>query len=137
MAVDTRDVQSGQLPSSEFRTSAPEAIEERVRLANDQDVADFVQRILNLIDEPGGQQALSAGQHRFRLAEKTQHKPDQAACVPNGNISRVEHGLLTERECGRLAPAVKLLVIGASVRVTPLASDWLRRKGITIKRAES
>ena len=53
------------------------------------------------------------------------------------NVARFERGLFTERECTKLDPAVRFLQIGKTVRITPLAVDGLRRKGISTQRAES
>jgi hypothetical protein len=53
------------------------------------------------------------------------------------DVARFERGLFTERECTKLDPAVRFLQIGNTVRITPLAADSLRRRGISTQRAES
>lgn len=53
------------------------------------------------------------------------------------DVVRFERGLFTERECTKLDPAVRLLQIGKTVRITPLAADSLRHRGISTQRAES
>jgi len=140
LKVDNSD-SGGTKQVSNFKKAVPEVRQESVRLNSNEDVAAFVDRILKLAAEPGGRQALESGHHRFRLSDgiatpNEQRSGDTGPDSGMDAVSRVEHGLLTERTCRLLAADLQLLVIGRSVRVTPLAADWLRRKGITIKRAD-
>jgi len=138
---------SGLKQVSDFKKTVPtvrrESVrQESVRLNSDEDVAAFVERILKLAAEPAGREALESGHHRFRLnadtaSPKKPHSSNAGSKSGIDTVSRVEHGLLTERACRQFAADLQSLVIGRSVRVTPLAADWLRRKGITIKRADS
>lgn len=53
------------------------------------------------------------------------------------DVVRFERGLFTERDSTNLDPAVRVLQIGRTVRITPLAADSLRHRGISTQRAES
>lgn len=133
---------SARKQSPDFRKSAPTIRKESVRLSSNEDVAAFVQRILKLTEKQESREALESGQHRFQLTTDRPAATRQnfTGVEPESHadeVSTVDHGLLTERECRRLASNLQVLIIGRTVRVTPLAADWLRRKGITIKRAVS
>ena len=112
-------------PSDVAPRGATETIVEEVELRNDSDLAAFVGRLLEVARTPEGRTALEKGAHRFRLA-----KAGQAASSPRG-------ALVTERDVDALAPGVSEFTLPFNARLTPLAKDKLRERGVRIRREEA
>lgn len=148
--------------------------EERVRIANDADLAAFAKRMLALADDRGAREALEKGALVFRLdagsgaAGRVGRADTTADGVRSGEPRRIrtrggadisgtasssspaatgspeatgrteviEQGLLTERRVDRLPRETARVRLGRNVRMTPLARDRLRRRGIAIERAQ-
>lgn len=66
--------------------------------------------------------------------------PQPAAPIVTGpsraQPATLDKGLITERDIAALAPSARSLRIAAHSRLTPLARDEARRKGIRIERSE-
>ncbi|MGH3254638.1 MAG: hypothetical protein ACRDOU_04395 [Streptosporangiaceae bacterium] len=136
-------------------------VTETVDLSTNEDLAAFVDRLLNL--DPGGREDLQAGRKRFRLApgsgtaghNGTTAAPDAAALairpatpqpaapsappqvrqgpVPAGAPARrVESGAVTEALVKQAAQAGERLVLGRGAVLTPLARDRARASGVEI-----
>jgi len=120
---------------------SPGVREEEVAIESDADLSRFVSRVLQLAANPQSRAVLQSGQHVFRLRQHGQRPPmsssSSSSSVQREEITRVNHGLFTERDVKRLSDGVRVLQVGKSVRITPLAADELRRQGINIKRAKS
>jgi len=122
---------------------------ESVRIDSDQDLTAFVQRILDLASDPHAREAIAAGHHQFRLAPRaTAHQTvaeahgQSPARRPNDRghatgTPRFTSGLLTERHVAALGEEQRNIEITAAVRLTPLARDELRRRGISIRRIQT
>ena len=108
--------------------------EEQVAIANDADIAAFIQKILKLSEDPSERQKLKDGRITFRLAGGA--TGPAAAPAATGQSHRIERGLLSERQVDRLPRQTKSVLIGKQVRMTPLARDRLRQRGIVIERME-
>lgn len=123
--------------------SAPQIREEGVTLASDADLAAFVRRILTLANDSRARADVENGRHIFRLAAAT--TGTQAAVEayerpqPRPSLAPVsfERGLVNEREIRNLPEGTVAVRVGKTVRLTPLAQDELRRRGIKIERATS
>ena len=147
--------------------------EERVRIANDADLAAFAKRVLALAGDRETREALENGTLVFRLDADARTDGSigrggaAADAVPSGgargsgmrggadgsgtalssspatsgssqamgHTEVIEQGLLTERRVDRLARGTARVRLGRNVRMTPLARDRLRRRGIAIERA--
>jgi hypothetical protein len=132
---------------------------ETVNLFTDEDLAAFVNRLLDL--DPQAREDLRAGRRRFRLAEpshpQTPRAPSvtQSASVPavsggngtdgpsgltaaNGSAGpparRIERGAVTEKVVREAARAGQRLVLGPGAVLTPLARDRARASGVEISR---
>ena len=124
-------------------SGAPRLREEMVSVRSDADLAAFARRILALADDAGARADIESGHHVFRLSDPA---PDEWMAVrseaherPQLQRSRpvsFERGLINEREIRNLPEATAAIRIGKGVRLTPLAQDELRRRGIKIERAE-
>jgi hypothetical protein len=126
-------------------------VTETVDLSTNEDLAAFVDRLLNL--DPGEREDLQAGRKRFRLAREsgaghngTSAAPDLAALairlaspqppappIPAGApVRRVESGAVTEALVKQAAQAGERLVLGRGAVLTPLARDRARASGVEI-----
>jgi hypothetical protein len=119
--------------------------EEQVAIANDADIAAFIQKILKLSEDPSERQKLKDGRIAFRLTSGATGGASGPAAAPavtgqshraTGQSHRIERGLLSERQVDRLPRQTKSVLIGKQVRMTPLARDRLRQRGIVIERME-
>ena len=124
-------------------TGAPAAREERVRIRSDADLRKFARRVLELAEDREARRAFDAGRIIFRL-DGDEARPTGSASRPPGarlgedagHVETVERGLLSERLAERLPRETKRIRLGRRVRLTPLARDRLRRRGIVIERME-
>ena len=111
---------------------------ETVNLSTDEDLAAFVQRLLDL--DPDQREELRSGRKRFRLAsERT--TPGPVAAV-NGaeragestSVRRIERGAVTEAVIKAAARSGQRLVLGRGAVLTPLAADRARASGVPIEK---
>ena len=115
--------------------------EERVRIRSDTDLRDFAARVLAMADDEEARCALAAGKIVFRLEEGGAASPGGKAesrmasgAGDTANTETVERGLFSERQAERLPRETTRVRLGRQVRLTPLARDRLRRRGIVIER---
>lgn len=114
----------------------PEVREERVAIASDADLADFVGRLLELTRDGAARRDIEEKRHVFRLAPgPLQGERRASPAMPAAQPRRIEAGMVSERQIDALPPGTTQLLIGASVRLTPLARDRARARGITLERA--
>jgi hypothetical protein len=101
----------------------------RVRVRDDNDLADVVTQVLRLAEDPAGLADLRAGRVRFALV-------DDGAPVgqPGPAHIDVDRGAVTERLVQRAAREQRSLRIGPRAVLTPLARDRARALGVTIDR---
>jgi hypothetical protein len=106
--------------------STEEAVQ-TVRLGSDQELHEFVLRILRLAEEPQRRQDLLAGRLRFTLAPAGQS-------AGTAVVRRVERGAVTERAVIAAAKAGHRLVLGPRAVLTPLARDKARALGVPVEK---
>jgi hypothetical protein len=114
---------------------------EEVALYTDQDLAKFVRRLIQLLDDPADREAVRAGRHLFRLKRARPAAtgvgglgaPTNAA-RPVGTVERIAQGVVKESTVVAAAKAGARLVVGKGVVVTPLARDKARQLGVQIER---
>ena len=114
----------------------PQVREERVSIASDADLAAFVARRLELTRNGQARREIEDQRHVFRLAAAA--APGERAASPARpvvNSARIDKGMVSERQIDALPPGTSQLVIGKSVRLTPLARDRARARGINLERA--
>jgi hypothetical protein len=117
-------------------------VTETVNLSTDQDLAAFVNRLLDL--EPDQVEELRSGRKRFRLPEISAGSPapSVAAGAANGAeragestpVRRIERGAVTEAVITAAARAGEQLVLGRGAVLTPLARDRARASGVPIEK---
>ena len=117
-------------------------VTETVNLSTDQDLAAFVNRLLDL--EPDQVEELRSGRKRFRLPDisSVSPAPSVAAGAANGAeragestpVRRIERGAVTEAVVIAAARAGERLVLGRGAVLTPLARDRARASGVPIEK---
>lgn len=104
------------------RTGASLAAVESVRLANDQDLAAFVSRLM----DPAVQERVKSGRLRFTLGVNPAQQVAAAASTPLT-------GVVTEKTIDRIA-GTGSLILGPGAVLTPLARDRARQLGLKLER---
>jgi hypothetical protein len=123
-------------------------VTETVNLSSDQDLAAFVNRLLDL--DPDQREELRSGRKRFRLAAPPAPSVPAAAgragpgSAGSGNgaeragdstpVRRIERGAVTEAAVTAAARAGERLVLGRGAVLTPLARDRARASGVPIEK---
>jgi hypothetical protein len=121
-------------------------VTETVNLWTDQDLAAFVNRLLDL--DPDQVQELRSGRKRFRLAAPSAPSAPsvEAAAGRAGPVNgaeragestpvrRIERGAVTEAVITAAARAGERLVLGRGAVLTPLARDRARASGVPIEK---
>jgi hypothetical protein len=121
------------------------AVTETVNLSTDEDLAAFVERILDL--DPGQREELRSGRKRFRLASPQAlsvpagagqagagHSNGAERAGPSAPVRRIERGAVTEAVIAAAAGAGERLVLGRGAVLTPLARDRARASGVQIEK---
>ena len=109
---------------------------ETVRISSSADLTRFSQDLVTRGQDSAFAARVAQGRHRFDLE---QHRPVGALSVsapakPRPNV--LTKTLVTERDIGALGAGTQDLSIGKTSRLTPLARDEARRRGIRIERSE-
>jgi hypothetical protein len=129
-------------------------VTETVNLSTDQDLAAFVNRLLDL--DPDQREEFRSGRKRFRLAAPPALPAPPAPSVPaaagragpgsagSGNgaertgestpVRRIERGAVTEAVVMAAGRAGERLVLGRGAVLTPLARDRARASGVPIEK---
>jgi len=118
---------------------ASKVTEETVSINSNQDLERFVRRIVSISQDRSMREAIETGRHVFRL------RPAKGVAVgandnflsPAANTSAAvsfEQGLVTEKQAMNIPEHIKTVRVAKGVRLTPLASDVMRRSGKTIER---
>jgi len=136
-----RDVLTEELGRLGVGTPArPAVTEELVTIRNNAELAAFVHRVLAAAQDGKLRADIEAGRHVFRLADTSMppqvhaHEPMAPASSVSQEV-RFERGLLGERDVASLPATTRTITLGKTVRITPLAKDELRRRGIAVERS--
>ena len=100
---------------------------ETVRLDSDADLMAFARRILKL--DASERAALEAGRLAFTLER------GQGPAAATSASTRIDKGLVTEKQVEALPKGTAILHVGKAARLTPLAKDRLRQRQIVIERS--
>lgn len=117
----------------------PQVREEQVSIRGDADLAAFVQRLAAVMKNGEARAQIESGRWVFRLAPAGPLPPSSVsspAADDGGAVARFERGLVSEREVQTLPAGTTRVMAGKRVRFTPLATDALRRRGITLHRSD-
>ena len=111
---------------------------EHVNINSSDELMDFVHELLNRAEERNFVDQIKEGSLRFEISEKV--KTGNLKSDPNLNVRKqasISKMLITERDIGNLKASEKTISIWKSSRLTPLARDEIRRRGISIERIET
>ena len=111
---------------------------EHVNINSSDELMDFVRELLNRAKERNFVDQIKEGGLRFEISEKV--KTGNFKSDPNLNVRKqasISKMLITERDIGNLKASEKTISIWKSSRLTPLARDEIRRRGISIERIET
>lgn len=118
---------------------------ERVSVGNEAELTAFALNIARRAQEPGFTAALEAGRIRYAPAQTAAPVPAPApaprpsapvaltATAPP-SVPELRKGLITERDIAAVPEGEPRLRITKTARLTPLAGDEARRRGIRIER---
>ena len=124
------------LIQQEFKSIKPRV--EHVNINSSDELMDFVRELLNRAEERNFVDQIKEGGLRFEISEKV--KTGDLKSDPNLNVRKqasISKMLITERDIGNLKASEKTISIWKSSRLTPLARDEIRRRGISIERIET
>jgi hypothetical protein len=118
--------------------STPQPACEQVRIANSADLNSFAERVLALASDPQVAKDIESGKKVFELAGDCSPGTVRESPFPGGEgIHTIEKGFVSERQIDRLPKDAKRLMLGKAARITPLARDRARQRGIAIERMET
>lgn len=121
---------------------------ERVRIGSGADLTEFALSVLRRAQDPGFAAALREGRIRFEpegapapYAAPVHPAPPPVVAQPAtlvttlpAPVPELRKGLVTERDIAAVAEGETRLRITKTARLTPLAGDEARRRGIRIER---
>ncbi len=110
------------------------AREESVSINNDSDLAAFARRVLQIAAQPSGAEDIRQGRVVFRLQSNSGRAEAAGSPTVNGTTEALEKTLITERDVNSLPESATMVSIDGQSRLTPLAKDELRRRGIKLLR---
>jgi hypothetical protein len=113
---------------------------ERVRIASSAELNRFAQGLLRRAASPEFVARVMAGELRFDLDGCAMVGAPLGAPIVTGPTrtppGTIDKALITERDIAALDSGVRTLRLGPQNRLTPLARDEARRRGIRIERAD-
>ena len=124
------------LMKDEFKLSQT-AVEQVVIRSND-DLMAFVHNILGRAADANFVRQIKDRTLRFELSKQLSMGTDSFTDrnLDNKKYVSIDKILITERDIGKLDRAEKAINIWKSSRLTPLARDEIRRRGIKIERID-
>ena len=111
---------------------------EHVNINSSDQLMDFVRELLDRAEERNFVDQIKEGALRFEISDKI-NKTANLKSDPNLDVRKqasINKMLITERDIGDLKASEKAISIWKSSRLTPLARDEIRRRGISIERIE-
>ncbi|MEZ5926101.1 MAG: hypothetical protein R3D57_17160 [Hyphomicrobiaceae bacterium] len=124
----------------------PRIREEVVSIRSDMELGQFVRRLAEILKDGRNRDEIEQGRWVFRLAPGSAaaqaapalpHHGAGAApppAAPAAAAATIDRGIVSERQIEGLPSGTSRLVVGKTVRFTPLARDRLRVRGIEIER---
>jgi hypothetical protein len=110
-----------------------------VSIQSSDDLMVFVCNLLDSAKDATFVDQIHEGILRFELSNKsnTNVKIQNSEKLEQRRQVSISKTLITERDIGNLTASEKTINIWKSSRLTPLAKDEIRRRGITIERIET
>ena len=119
---------------------------ERVTLRSNDDLNAFARSMVERAKDRDFEEAVRDGRHLFALDQQCQPVPRPAeqrqqptpivSSMP-AEVDALTKSLITERDLAQLGLKQRRLRIGSKSRLTPLAADELKRRGVKIERMQT
>jgi hypothetical protein len=122
--------------------SKPPPREQIVSISSDRELTEFAHRLLDMARDSRTRADIESGRLVFCLKQGSASSPSSyisrsASDSTRGSLKQFEKGLITEKQILSMPEHVKVIKIGKSVRLTPLANDAVRQAGIKIEKVKS
>lgn len=114
---------------------------QRIKIENSHDLNAFARLILEKMSNPKFAEQLNSGQVMFELDDqattyRTMHTiPASVAKPAQKSVPTINKNLITEADIANVSAGNML--VPRSARITPLAKDEAKRKGVRIERTDS
>ena len=119
---------------SESPAAAPSV--ERVRVSSSADLTRFAQDLIRRAGDTEFCARVARGELVFELSAATAAGGPIVSGPPQRQSDTLDKTLITERDIATISPSARSLRIAPHSRLTPLARDEARRRGIRIERTE-
>ena len=110
--------------------------EEIVSIRTDEDLMNFVKKILNIVKETDGFSNIENGDIIFHLDVPSSANLNSRSCTSHPTSNKIEDVLITEYNIAKLDENITVLQVLKNAKLTPLAKDELRKKGIKMERTQ-
>ena len=107
-----------------------------VSIRTDEDLMKFVKKILNIVKETDGFSNIENGDIIFHLEVPSSANLNSRSCTSHPTSNKIEEGLITEYDIAKLDGNITVLQVLKNAKLTPLAKDELRKKGIKMERTQ-
>jgi phosphohistidine swiveling domain-containing protein len=107
-----------------------------VSIRTDEDLMKFVKKILNIVKETDGFSNIENGDIIFHLDVPSSANLNSRSCTSHPTSNKIEYGLITEYDIAKLDGNITVLQVLKNAKLTPLAKDELRKKGIKMERTQ-
>jgi len=123
---------------AETKGGMPQPSVERVTVSSGAELTRFAQNLVQRASDPAFAERVIAGEVIFEPAVPPANAPAPIVTGPARKPpERLDKGLVTERDIAELEKSARILRIAPHSRLTPLARDEARRRGIRIERGET
>ncbi|MFT5114119.1 MAG: hypothetical protein ACI8P9_003453 [Parasphingorhabdus sp.] len=121
-----------------IKSSSVRAEEEVVTIGSDIELGAFVQKILELGNDATRKADILAGRYVFKLRQISPQNHLEANSVvathtPSPRV-RFSKSMITERDVAGFPDGTVAIMTDKKVRLTPLARDEIRRRGIQLEK---
>ncbi len=107
-----------------------------VSIRTDEDLMKFVKKILNIVKETDGISNIENGDIIFHLDVPSSANLNSRSCTSHPTSNKIEDGLITEYDIAKLDENITVFQVLKNAKLTPLAKDELRKKGIKMERTQ-
>lgn len=112
-------------------------VRERVQISSGAELTRFAQDLIARAADPAFAARVARGEICFDLAEVRPVGGPIVTGTPAPAADVLDKPLVTERDIAALGNGARRLRLGKNSRLTPLARDEARRRGIRIERSET
>lgn len=133
---EIRAILREEIAALRAQTQHPAPSMEHVRITSSAELNRFAQDLVRRAGDPEFANRVARGDLMFALAETGTPSMPIVSGPPCVQPDVLDKALITERDIAALGAPARSLRIGRHSRLTPLARDEARRKGIRIERTD-